>query len=60
MPVKKYLFYFFMPTNNEITMDELAGLFGILKQATHLEGLLWGCSSDDEISLYKVFLMKTY
>lgn len=59
-PVKKYMFYFLMPTNNEVTMGELADLFDILYQATDCKELVWGCSSDDKIAHYEVFLIKAY
>lgn len=59
-PVKKQLFYFLMPTNNEVTMGELADFLEMFYQATGYKELLWGCSSDDEIEHYEVFLMKTY
>lgn len=59
-PVKKYVFYFLMPTNNEVTMGEFAELFDILYQATDSKELVWGCSSDDKIAYYEVLLIKTY
>lgn len=60
LPVKELLIYIYMPVNNEPTMNELAGFFEILAYKLKCKDITWGVSSDDEISRFKVFVIKTY
>lgn len=58
--IRKLLVYFYIPINNEPTMNEIAELLDVLSQQVPSKELLWGCSSNDEIKHYEVFLVKTY
>ena len=60
MSLKKCLIYFYMPSNDELTMGELVNLLEKLGLSSTPEESIWGCSSDGEISHYEVFLMKIY
>lgn len=60
VPGNKILFYFITPTNDEVTVAELATLFERIERILHSKEFIWGCSSDDEISHYDVFLVRTY